>query len=173
MSLACLLQLIHLSLVKFELTSLFLCEVCEVEGNSHEVTLLGIVALIVIIVNDHVVSVIFCGGNVLEIIQIEWVSQDVIGVDTLQGLAFRLVLFHHNVVLFLSQEGHVEGAAAVLLFPLAPLAVLVVEAGPIVVNIFIKLDVSDCERGEAGLDLLADPVTTYLKHEQKNEAKKQ
>jgi len=59
-----------------------------------------------------------------------------------------------------------------VLFALAPLAVLVVEACPVTVNVLIKLDITDGERGEAGLDLLSDPVATYLEHDQKNEAEK-
>ena len=46
----------------------------QVERDAHKVTLSGIVALIVVIIDDHLSTVVFSGGHVLEVIQVERVG---------------------------------------------------------------------------------------------------
>ena len=72
------LQFIHLPLVKFELTCLLFCQVCEVESYTDEVTLSSVIAFILIVIDDHIVSVVFGCRHVLEVIEIEGIRQDVI-----------------------------------------------------------------------------------------------
>ena len=76
--LACSLQFIHLPLVKFECTSLLFCQVSEVESDTDEVTLCSVVAFIIIVVDDHIISVVLGCRHVLEVIEIEGIRQDVI-----------------------------------------------------------------------------------------------
>jgi len=80
-------KLIHLYLVEFKLSRFFLSEIGKVESDTHEVALSCIVAFIKIVVNNDVVTIVFGCRNVLEVIQIQWVSQDVVRVNTLQSPA--------------------------------------------------------------------------------------
>ena len=72
------LQLIHLPLVESELACLLLCQVCEIESDADEVTLGGVIAFILIVIDDHVIAVILSCRHVLEVIEIEGIRQDVI-----------------------------------------------------------------------------------------------
>ena len=65
---------LHARLVKLEVTSLVFAHVSEVEGDADEVALSGVVALIVIVVNDHLSTVVLSGGHVLEVIQVKRVG---------------------------------------------------------------------------------------------------
>ena len=72
------LQFIHLPLVESELACLLLCQVCEIESDADEVTLGSVIAFILIVIDDHIISVILSCRHVLEVIEIEWIGQDVI-----------------------------------------------------------------------------------------------
>ena len=64
----CLDQLVHLAFVELELTRLVLCEVGKVERYPHKVTLGSIIALIVVIIDDHIVAIIFRSRHILEVV---------------------------------------------------------------------------------------------------------
>ena len=167
--LASLLQLVHLPLVELELAGLRLRQVGQVERHSDEVALRGVVTFIIIVINDHVITVVFRRSHILEVVKIERVGEDVVRVDTLQGLAHRLLFAHHSVVLILSQESHVESTATVHLLTLTPLAVFIVETGPVVVNIFIQIDVTNSKGWEHAFDLFADPGATDFEHDEEED----
>ena len=141
--LACLLELVHLTLVKPEASCFLLGEVGQVEGYSDEVGLGSVVRLVCIVVDDHFVTVVFSGGHVLEVVQVERVGQDVVRVDTLECLTGCLGSFLHLVVLLIRKQRQVEARSAVKLFTLAPLAVLIVERGPVRVDVLIDFEVTD------------------------------
>ena len=79
-------QLLHLLLLELEVAGLLLRKVGQVEGDADEVRLSGVVALIVVIIDDDVVTVILGRRDVLEVIQVERVCQDIVRVHALQGL---------------------------------------------------------------------------------------
>ena len=77
--------------------------------------------------------------------------------DSLQGLALGLARRLHLIVHLFSEKWHIQFATRVLFLTMAPLAVFIIESSPVVVDIFVELDVADGERREASFDLLADP----------------
>ena len=140
-----------MAFVELELTRLVLCEVGKVERYPHKVTLGSIIALIVVIIDDHIVAIIFRSRHILEVVKVERVGQNVVRVDALQRLARCLLRAHHRVELALSQQLHVERVATVSFLTLGPFAVLVVQTRPIVVNVLIQLDIADGQLGEVAL----------------------
>ena len=138
-------QIGHLTLVKLELTSFLLGQEGQVKGHTDEVTLSSIVALIIVIIDDHVIAIVLSCRHILEVVQVEWIGQDVVRVDALQSLAGSLWSLLQRTELVLSEKGHVESSARILLLTLAPLAVFVVKRGPVVVDVLVKLNVADSE----------------------------
>ena len=78
--------ILHGVLVELEVAGLIFAHVRQVEGEADEVTLCGIVTLIIIVVNDHIIAVILSGSHVLEVVEVEGVGENVVGVDALEGL---------------------------------------------------------------------------------------
>ena len=76
--------------VELEVLSFFLGEVGQVEADADKVRLRRVVALMLVIIDDHKVTLILSGCDVLEVIEVEWVGQDVIRVNTLESLALGL-----------------------------------------------------------------------------------
>ena len=134
---------LQVRLAKLEGTSLCFSHVGKVEGDANEVTLGGIVALIIIVVDDHLVAVILSSCHVLEVVKVERVGEDIIRVDALEGLALSLRGGLQALKLAISEDLHLESIAGVLFLLLGPFAVLSVKGGPVVVDIFVKLDVAD------------------------------
>ena len=168
---ASLLQLVHLPLVEFELTGLVLGQVRQVECDSDKVTLRCIVALILIIIDNHIVTIVLRRRHILEVVEVERICKNVIGVYALQGLALRLARVHHAMILIFRGEWHVERISAVLLLSLAPFAILVVETCPIVVNVLVQLDIANGKLREHLLNLLSNPVAADLENDQEDDAK--
>ena len=75
---------------ELEVRCFFLLKVGEVEDHTNKVRLSRIIALIFVIVDDQIVSLILGCRNVLEFLEVEGVSEDVVGVNTLKGLALGL-----------------------------------------------------------------------------------
>ena len=91
--------------------------------------------------------------------------------DSLQGLALGLARRLHLIVHLFSEKWHIQFATRVLFFTMAPLAVFIIESSPVVVDIFVELDVADGERREASFDLLADPGAKDPQEDQKDYTK--
>lgn len=85
-------ELGHGILFKLEFLSLLLRHEGKVEADTDEVALSSVITLFIIIVDDNVFTIVFSCRHVLEVIQVERVGQDVVGVDTLERLALR----HHR-----------------------------------------------------------------------------
>ena len=66
------------SLVKLEVTSFSLVHVSKVERETHNITLHSIVTLIIIVIDDVVVTVLKRGRDILEIIEVKRVRKDII-----------------------------------------------------------------------------------------------
>ena len=60
-----------------------LIHVRQVQGEAHDITLNSIITFIVIIIDNHELTILKRGRNVLKIIKVKWISQDVVGVATL------------------------------------------------------------------------------------------
>ena len=143
-------------LAELEAAGFILRHVGKVEADTDEVTLSSVVALIVIIVDDHLVTIILSSCHVLEVVKVERVGEDVVRVDTLEGLAGGLRGGLQALHLAISQDLHLESLAGVVFLPLGPLAVLSIEGGPVVVDIFVELDIADLQIGEALVEELVD-----------------
>ena len=102
-------------LVESESLSLFFSQVAQVEDHSNQVTLSIIVVFIRVVINNAFLSVSSVGREVLEVVQIQGVSQDVVSVDSLQvALAHDSGL--QSVQALVSQDFHVHHISAVLFF---------------------------------------------------------
>lgn len=115
-SFASLSQLNHLTLIKLELASFVFRKVGQVEGDSDEITLGRIVPFILVIVNDHVVSVILSCCDILEVIQVERISQYVIGVDALECLALGHGSRLQLLPLLVCHQWHIEAVTSIFFF---------------------------------------------------------
>ena len=91
--------------------------------------------------------------------------------DSLQGLALGLARRLHLIVHLLGEKRHIECATRVLFLTMAPLAVFVVESSPVVVDVFVELDVADGKRREASFNLLADPAAKDSQEDQEKYTK--
>ena len=91
--------------------------------------------------------------------------------DSLQGLALGLARRLHLIVHLLSEEWHIQCATRVLFLAMAPLSVFIIESSPVVVDVFVELDVADGERREASFDLLADPAAKDSQEDQEEYTK--
>ena len=76
--------------VELEVLGFVLGEVGQVEADADKVGLRRVVALLLVIIDDHQVTLVLSGRDVLEVIEVERVGQDVIRVNTLEALALRL-----------------------------------------------------------------------------------
>jgi len=63
----------------------------EVEADTNEIALCTIVIFIIVIINNHVLTIDFACRYILEVIQIEGVGQDIVGVGALERLALGLI----------------------------------------------------------------------------------
>ena len=80
-------NVLQVRLVKLELTGLIFGHVGKVEADTDEIALSGVVALIVVIVDNHLVTIILSSCHVLEVVKVERVSKDIVRVDALECLA--------------------------------------------------------------------------------------
>ena len=147
------------SLVELELLGLLFEHVGKVEADTDKVTLSGIVALIIIVVDDHIVAIVLSRSHVLEVIQVEWVGEDIVRVSALEGLALCLGSRVEGFVLVLSEESSAEVLADVFFFLLGPLAVLLIEALPVVIDGLINFDIADLKTRHALVQALGDQLT--------------
>ena len=74
-------------LAELEAAGLILRHVGKVEADTDEIALSGVVALIVVIVDNHLVTIILSSCHVLEVVKVERVSKDIVRVDALECLA--------------------------------------------------------------------------------------
>ena len=133
--------------VELEHPGLLLFHEGEVEGDADEVALSSIVALFIVIVDDHVVAVVALRGrHVLEVVQVEWVREDIVRVNALELVApsADVVFVGEARVLFISQDLHLEVPGVLLLLD-GPLAVLIVKDDPVVVDLLVDFDVANLE----------------------------
>ena len=143
-------------LAKLEGTGLCFGHVGKVEADADKVTLGGVVAFIIIVIDDHLVTIWLSSCHVLEVVKIERVGEDIVRVDTLEGLALGLRGGLQALKLAIGEDLHLESIAGVAFLLLRPQAVLGIKGGPVVVDIFVKLDVADLEAGEALVEELVD-----------------
>ena len=80
-------------LIELELVSIVLVHVRQVQSEAHDITLNSIVTFIVIIINYHQVTLLERCRHVLEIVEVEWIRQDVVRVAALQGAALGHLRF--------------------------------------------------------------------------------
>ena len=149
-------NVLQVLLAKLEGAGLSFGHVGKVEADADEVTLGGVVALIIIVIDDHLVTVILGGSHVLEVVEVERVGEDIVRVDALEGLALGLRGGLQALKLAIGEDLHLESIAGVVFLSLGPLAVLSVKSGPVVVDIFVELDVADLQTGEALVEELVD-----------------
>ena len=162
-------QLVHLTLIKLELASFVFRKVGQVEGNSDEITLGHIVAFVCVIVNDHVFSVILSSCDILEVIQVERIGQYVIGVDALECLALGHGSRLQLLPLLVSHQRHIEHVAGIFFFFGRPFAIFVIQRLPVVVDVLVDLNVTDCQRSEVAFNLLAGPVSSEFQKQKHKE----
>ena len=72
--------------------------------------------------------------------------------------------------MLISEKRHVDGVAGILLLALGPFAVFLIERGPVVVNVFVEIDITDLKRSEHILKLLAGPVTADFEEQKDYES---
>ena len=149
-------NVLQVRLVKLELTGLIFGHVGKVEADADEITLGGVVALIIIVIDDHLVTVILSSSDVLEVVKVERVGEDIVRVDALEGLALGLRGGLQALKLAIGEDLHLESVAGIVFLLLGPLAVLSVKGGPVVVDIFVELDVTDLKAREALVEELVD-----------------
>ena len=147
------------SLVELELLGLLFEHVGKVEADTDKVTLSGIVALIIIVVDDHIIAIVLSRSHVLEVIQVERVGEDIVRVSALEGLALCLGSRVEGFVLVLGEESSAEVLADVLFLLLGPLAVLLIEALPVVIDGLINFDIADLKTRHALVQALGDQLT--------------
>jgi len=98
-------QELHLGLVEFEVASLLLSQVGQVEGDAHEVALCRIITLVGVIVDDHVVAIVLGRRHILEVVQVERVGENIVRVGALEGLARGLGSVMQRTVLSVGEHG--------------------------------------------------------------------
>ena len=74
-------------LVELEFMCFNLVHKGQVQGEAHNIALNSIITFIVIIINDHELTILKRGRDVLEILIVKWIRQDVIRMATLEGAA--------------------------------------------------------------------------------------
>jgi len=79
-------------LIEFESVRLLFVHVCQFEGNLHDVTLGSVVRFVLVIVDDVHCAVFQTGRHVLEVIEVEWVAEDIVAVAALQRVDVLLLL---------------------------------------------------------------------------------
>lgn len=157
-------------LVELEVLGLLLGHVGQVHDGAHQIGLHAVIALVVIIINDEVSSVGHGSIHILEHITVQWIAQDVVRVDALEGRALRLGRVAHLLVRFVRQDLHaLQVLARVLLFFDCPLAVFRVDGGEVGVDGLVDVDGGDADGGaalfDAGHDELTEPAEEQSQEE--------
>lgn len=140
------------SLVEDEFARFLLVHVGEVERDAHDVTLDGIIFLIVVIIDDVQVTILDACRHILEIIEVERVAEDIVAVAALKGADLRLqsknllalvLRVVKRSLLLLGQDLDAQVLCRIFILLDSPVTVLVIEGDPVVVDIFVKLQVTD------------------------------
>ena len=130
-------------LIEREFLGFILVHVGQVEGETDNIALYGVVAFIIIVINDVQVSVLEWGRNILEVIEVKRVGQDIVWVTSLQCPSLSLLGNLQSLLLLDSKELQAEGFSCVFILFHGPVAVLVVESSPVVVNVLIQLNITN------------------------------
>lgn len=131
-------------LVEAEVLSILFCEISEVKSNAHNIRLSSVVFLVTIIVNDKIVAVWQRSSNVLELLHVEWIRKNVIGMNSLQSCSFGHFRKLRPFVSFVSQNTHfskVFTSVAFLFY--RPRAILLIERRPIIINHLVNFKICD------------------------------
>ena len=156
--------------------SFLLIHVGQVESESDDVTLHGIVTLLFVVVNNELITVLNGGRHILEVVEVKRIGQDVITVaplkrsqgrslsigSTLVQLVLLFLRLEQSLLLSLGQDLKAECLMSVLILHNSPSAIFVIKRHPVVLNVFINFDVSNLEAWETYVELFRNPRSKKL-----------
>lgn len=82
--------------------------------------------------------------------------------ELLAVLVVQIFITLETRKLCISQDLHLEGIPGVLLLLDRPLAVLIIERDPVVVNLLVNIDIADLEGREALVERLLQPIAEVI-----------
>jgi hypothetical protein len=115
----------------------------KIEDNSDQVALCAIVLVVIVTIDNVILSVIEISSKVLEKLNVDWISENIVSVNSLK---MKLVVTHPGLLdalLGLVHHGLDTKLVRILLLLESPILVVIIKAVLIEVDFFIDLEFLD------------------------------